>query len=440
MKKTIISIIACIVLLTGIYYVATNGIPPEAHVVNGIMNVNESRAVDAQMALSFEVDEAMLKEAYDPSTGMNDQQFMKVFELLERSGIRYNLRYDLSSPQQVFNCQGQMELLFDDQSLFTFRGTASLDEIRLAIPTFYEKGLKLPLEELITSNGGEDMSFIWQIDWIAYREILMDHSDIDTASYMEMMENFLVKYIKKEKGTTLDIQDESIKLSQYSIDFTIGDALNFLDDYMASAYADPEQQALMTDKITQVMEHFIDSGDYQYFDLNEEDVRAFMTQFQILLPIASRTSTNQMRYYVDEMDEEMLSYTIHLDVAIDDKEVLRKISSAFQVDYLTINCDLMINNIGNQVKIDTLDTVNVMEMIEDPAVLGKYIKSFSKGMTEAILQGDVYQNLFDELAIFETSLEIQKMKDELRRFNDQIQELEDDQLIKYFETGLKDGY
>jgi len=472
-KKQIILLLAVIFILSMTVSCSKDvktELSPAEHVTESVMTTFNQGSFDLSADMSFNLN-------YDElSKELGEEEISKeLFELINNAsvGIDYKLKTDMEARR--FDYLLDYDINYKAMPLLSMEMILNNDEFGFGLTNFYDKYFVVDfgtiMSQVMQEEGLENLS---KIDFEPYMMILMNtesegykkvhESDRYTDLVTKHLDARLGAGISEEISYIVGEEEFTENVLTYTYEFDFKAYFNLLADIVKEAKNDEDLKVYTKDLIIELMDKFIETKDYELFELTEEDVlmskESLESDFEVYYNEVISTYEEAFTEIENEMDylgedgELLMAVYDNLDIkiSINKEDVIRKINMSLDYQGFGLTVDYVINATGDDVVIeskadqyiDILKFINFDEPseINDVEELATIIKEFLLSAISELSEGEAYTTLYDDLKPFEEELgmEISTIKMSLGMAKAYIENLETEAIIDLIEENLVNTY
>ncbi len=398
---------------------------PEGHLLHSYEQTAKERNYDISVDVKFDVSQIVLVGA-----GLEAEIAKEVNKMIDKASIGVDYKLITDNPDKIFSLLYGFNLNYDDNRLIDIEAFLDHDTIGFGMPSIYEKYFILNMGGIFEKALEEEGISLSEIDFNKYLEVIEKaHGSEGSIFAKEKYRNILSEYLKKnltklDKSDivmNIDDKDETINVYNYNLDFSFVDYLELIEDFAEVARKDEDLKATFKNILTEVIELVSETKDYEKFDISEEDFNEAKKSFEDNFDDSYEELLDQYEGLADayKEDSEVIQAVEILNnlqtvISIDKDHIIRRVKVEQDVQFFDIAFTCDIKKYGSDVTLDINkeNTIDLEEFIDfentgelkNEDKYAEIVIEIAESLFDAVLEGEGYQVLFDDLRKIESSL------------------------------------
>lgn len=403
---------------------------PTDELLEAVKNVENISRSDMTLDVSFNLKNVIERFINNSSSDQDELSLKEIKQMVEmfmKSELTFRLKYALDDPEQLFKLQTAFDVCYDQEALLSLFMYLDSKHMQLGITNLYEKLFDIPFESLLGYRGDDDSMGFLEVDLIPYRDILFKNDDEvfqDFKAGIHLYETpiraYLDEHLTYDGTTKLEVNTKNIRVKEYLLNTDVADYNTLLMAVSEIAKKDKSLEKLMKDRTEKMMVYLINSGDYEYLNLSENDAEQLLAYVQKGFSFFWITALNQLERLTDQESLTVFNEfaeKISLTFAIDKEHVFRGFSYAYVDGDDFIKMNHIIHGTGENVVFDHFEAVDVVEVFKaSEADQAQLLKEVVLDVLNELLTSKPYKTLYDDLGIFKDRFDIEPIIDDLNQF------------------------
>lgn len=468
-KKQLILIFSVIfiLILSGCSKDVKTDLSPAEHVTESILNTFSQGSIDASVKSSIKID-------YDEVIKLEENEIIpeEFIEILNKLSLEINYKLKIDEEAKTFNSFADYDINYNLLPLLSIESIISSNELGFGITNFYDKYFVINYSSFFEFLP-EDKP-LSKIDIKPYLNIIIStkselHKKISeskkyTNIFVEHLESRLDNGVNEELIYNIGEELFEENVLTYTYQFDLESILELFDKIIKEVENDEDMKNYAKALANEMLDKMIETKDYELFDLSEEEIIAVKeelnTEFESIwtelfseIKLSFAEAVEELAYARESSALLEDSYeNLEVKIYINKNQQLRKINT-FVVDKgINYTIDYTVNSTGENVVIESKKDkyINVMQFINfddisdinDKEELAKIIKEFLLGGINEISEGEVYEELFEDLKPLEEymGIEVSEIKMYLGMAKAYIENISLDEIITFIDEYLINTY
>jgi len=384
-KKVLIAIVVAVAVIAvgAIGFTVVKGVIIKSNPVNYLLystTQNNYEAVDMSFSGTFNIEEESLSSMLSLYSADPEAMAKFVSSMLDNVSMDGSVKWMMDNKDKTFYLSEKASFNYADQSLFSFGGSLSNDQLRIGSETLMDKSFVMTKDELfdlIKQEGDIDLS---QINYDKYIDLLDMEKDPLYKAFVKDIENYidiarvaLDPMVKGEDKEVTLSDGKTIKCDVLELSISYEDMLRTYIDLMTEAKSDVELKALVKGKMIEALNLMITSEDYLLLQIESEEITAAIQELETNFDATWISSIDELIYVYQDMQYQTASLVtepMSYSFAIDSKYNLRQVVTSVNTMGIGVYQTMTYNAYGKDVKMDEVsesdETISIMEMVNDP--------------------------------------------------------------------------
>lgn len=395
-KKIIIAIAVVLVLAisVGLAYPSIRSFvirrDPVNHLMYSFDKISQETSVQTSSVMGVRLNkEESLEMGIFEFSSDEEAMFNFVNSLLENLTFVTNEAFELDTADGKLNFRGSanLDMKYAGSSMLDFEFVFEQWEWLMKSEILHSQPFLMDINEILNEAIDFSVDGVTNINIDEYIGIVTDTNTQEWKNFeknLPIYEAYLREFIEPrlvEKGKNVIMINsdtgEEIDVVQYEIAFNMTEYYDFIAVLLREAETDVELKALAKNTAVRLLEHALETKDYEVFGITTEEVQTALDDINnewgtkwdegLALMIESMDDAQEMF----EMPGMQVSDYAYL-VSIDRKDRVRQIAIDMNLGFMSINAVATYEAFGKDVVIKSVDQfenpVDVQQFIDDPVI------------------------------------------------------------------------
>ncbi len=365
-KKGLLIALAVLVVGVGVYFgmsALSNGKPSDEHVIDRLeKHYLDYKVSESETELKYEYKPEFFETlaASQPGVMTGDLQLIQnlMQKIMNNFTLKQSGRLVLDSSREDFGLDFDLQYVYGEDTLITLGLASDLkSEVLVKVPELLSKGVKFSTESV--PEVAEKI-----IDIKPYMDILCKNDAPENVkkTYIDMLKAFCTEDRLEDLGMSkVEVGGKKLSVQGYHFHVTYKEYMELIESMLNTLKQDQEAREYIVGKIDSLVNLFVESGDYEFFELTKEEVQTGYAELkEEALADIDAGEFNVMEEYekaLSELPEEQRALssfdnmTMDYTVYIDKDDYMRKMDVVVDTPMMKVTATSSYLAVGDEVKV-----------------------------------------------------------------------------------------
>lgn len=424
----------------GLYLYSPN---PTEEVMAAMDHMRSVKSADTSVKVSFQlknIAEKFINSNTDMEIDISFKEAEKLFEMFTKTDFACRFKYAFNDPEQLIKLQTNLDIDYDEESLLSLMLYADNERAQVGVTNLYDKVFEVSFVNLLKQMGIEEFD-VSDIVWVNYRDILFNQQNSDDITnvdheslYDEQIKLYLDEHLKRDGHSSVEVNGKKIRTNDYKLTLEPEDYERLMLNLFDIAKDDKALQNEFKKRLNACVDYFIESGDYQKFNLKVSQVEQTSNLINRGFPLLWNFVFNQLEKvvegsYLKAVNE--VAEQVELVFSIDKDQQLKQFSYNLNQDDDYIIMTHIIHAVNEDVDFEPFQSIAIFETLDaSKSDHGQMARIVSLSVLDEMLNSPQYKMLYHDLTSFDEKFDVQKFIVELERLESLIEATTDEELTE----------